>query len=430
MNVKVLDEGLETCEDDGEVGTPVINNNTDNATKTTTDDPGDNNRGKKNVEDGDDDACKVVEPHIVEEKTQKLKGHKKSRKGKGEGSKALVSTKRRGDDTRVLNPTPLRSIPAPVDTTYEVTNVAQSQIHNNYLPWIDYTNVRNLDNPRTEVDDRDADVGGDESKSEIPTEENVADETITAIVEEGIEDYSCSEGAANLSEHSAVPSDTDFMGDVTPSIADNGAGAVGLSEERAEPTAGDGVADTLNTKDVEFPKSVSQKKKKSKKRKHKKGVDEGEAFESKKKLSKEEHGLDEEDITAIIIKRRKAKGKLKIDENRYKVENKRIPKNVATVSTENVALNSEEKEAKWRFVACRRIAAERMLSEVTKKNADIMGILEDAGVMPTVETVGPYFPKLSRLAQKYVLEAHLRSLTGKDDLAVDPDASDSKAESF
>ncbi|GAA0167416.1 hypothetical protein LIER_22356 [Lithospermum erythrorhizon] len=173
----------------------------------------------------------------------------------------------------------------------------------------------------TEVDYKDADVGGDESKSEIPTKANVVDETITPIVEEGVEHSSCAEGAANLSEHSVVPSDTDFMGktvmppndggeearptvidtvndpvmvetatpsvrdtamedddgmtsmdvpsagstedvtagkgDVTPSVADKSAGVVGLSEERAEPTTGDGVANTLNTEDVEFDEAAS-----------------------------------------------------------------------------------------------------------------------------------------------------------------------------
>ncbi|GAA0172005.1 hypothetical protein LIER_25915 [Lithospermum erythrorhizon] len=37
-----------------------------------------------------------------------------------------------------------------------------------------------------------------------------------------------------------------------------------------------------------------------------------------------------------------------------------------------------------------------MLSEVTKKNANILSILEGAGVMPTVETIGPYYPKLAK----------------------------------
>ncbi|GAA0139333.1 hypothetical protein LIER_00899 [Lithospermum erythrorhizon] len=131
-----------------------------------------------------------------------------------------------------------------------------------------------------------------------------------------------------------------------------------------------------------------------------------------------------------------------------------------------------------------------MLSEVTKKNVDIMGIIGNAGVMPTVEIVGPYYPKLVRdficnmtddiddpespnfqkgihvadiplrvveignafvvgngetaryirdeikhldgviqtsLARKSVLEARLRSLTGEVDPEVDPDVADNEA---
>ncbi|GAA0168382.1 hypothetical protein LIER_23109 [Lithospermum erythrorhizon] len=74
----------------------------------------------------------------------------------------------------------------------------------------------------------------------------------------------------------------------------------------------------------------------------------------------------DENVPAVISRRRKAKGKLKINKNRSRVGNKRIPKNIITVSTENVALNSEEKEAKWKFMARRRIATERMLSQVIK----------------------------------------------------------------
>ncbi|GAA0143232.1 hypothetical protein LIER_44061 [Lithospermum erythrorhizon] len=155
------------------------------------------------------------------------------------------------------------------------------------------------------------------------------------------------------------------------------------------------VRDTVMEDDVETPEEAGQEKKKSKKRKHKKGA-EGEASKPKKKLSKEEcvakrvrraerkakkaaekiveehdDGSDEEDIAAVIIKRRKAKGNLKINEKRSRVGNKRIPKNIVVVSTENVALNSEEEEAKWKLVASRRIAAEQMPSENTKKMLEI-----------------------------------------------------------
>ncbi|GAA0144651.1 hypothetical protein LIER_35979 [Lithospermum erythrorhizon] len=175
---------------------------------------------------------------------------------------------------------------------------------------------------------------------------------------------------------------------VTPSVRDT------TMEDAAEPTVGKGDADTLNTEEMEILEDASQKKKKSKKRKHKKVVEEqvppvDQPTVSNEWLPEQEQpgdevvqDYDDEDIAAIISRRRKAKRKLKIIENRSKVGNKRIPKNVAAVSTGNVALNFEEEEAKWKFVASRRIAAERMLSEVTKKNTDMMDILADVGVRP------------------------------------------------
>ncbi|GAA0159738.1 hypothetical protein LIER_16446 [Lithospermum erythrorhizon] len=105
-----------------------------------------------------------------------------------------------------------------------------------------------------------------------------------------------------------------------------------------------------------------------------------------------DQGSDEEDIASLMRKRRKDKSKLKLNENKTRVGNKRISKNVTKVSTANVALNFKEEEAKWKFVASRRIADERILFDVTKKNVDIMGILEDVSVMSTVETIGPYDP--------------------------------------
>ncbi|GAA0159450.1 hypothetical protein LIER_16220 [Lithospermum erythrorhizon] len=76
-----------------------------------------------------------------------------------------------------------------------------------------------------------------------------------------------------------------------------------------------------------------------------------------------------EDVGVVMSRRRKAKGKLRMNENRTSVGNKRVPKNVDAVPAVNVALNSEEEHAKWRFVPNRR-------------------------VMPTVEAVGCYYTKL------------------------------------
>ncbi|GAA0141075.1 hypothetical protein LIER_02301 [Lithospermum erythrorhizon] len=413
---------------------------------------------------------------MVEVDAQNPKKKKKLRKGKGEGSKAPVSTKERGYEDVVLNPTPLRSIPPTADITQE----------------------------------KDADVGGDGSRGEIHTDE---DDIREPIVKERVRDSSCA-NATDLSEHTATPSATDSIGktvepsniyvssgvdnpdgitvdvssvndivtdaskqesvenfgkavdpsvkdtvdglkenapiegyearptvidtsndtekdenvtpsvrdiamedakvvasmdvpsvdgtsnvtegreDVTPNVADNGVGAGNLSEEGAKPIVGEGVVDTLNTEEVKIPEATDQEMKKSKKRKHKKGTDEGEASEPKKRLSKEERAAKR--ARRAERKAKKTTEKTTEDDVQEVGEEQRNPKNVAAVSTENVALNSEDEEAKWKFVASRRIAAERMLFEVTKKNADIMGILEDVGVRPTVESVGPYFPKLVR----------------------------------
>ncbi|GAA0185556.1 oxidoreductase [Lithospermum erythrorhizon] len=169
---------------------------------------------------------------------------------------------------------------------------------------------------------------------------------------------------------------------MTPSVVDTSVGIADLPEERVEPNVGEGVTDTLDvdTEGLEILEDAGQGKKKSKKRKHKSGaekrnVDVGEPSEPKKKLSKEERAT----------KRAKTR-----------IGNKRITKNVTDIPPHKVVLNSEEEESNWKFVASRMIAAERMLSEVTKQNADIMGIQEDVSVMPTVQTVGPYYSNLVR----------------------------------
>ncbi|GAA0175214.1 hypothetical protein LIER_28438 [Lithospermum erythrorhizon] len=375
---------------------------------------------------------------------------------------ARASTKKKGDEEVVFNLTPIRSIPL-VDNTLETTQDATPKIDNFYLSWVDYTNVRNAD-----IDDRDADIRGDESHSKIPTKEDVVEEPIAPIVKGRVGDSTCAD-VVDLLEHPAGPSAADSIGKtVEPSnmsvnIGDVGSGfdnpeggSVDVSStddtmtdagkqasaersvrRRTEPTVGEGVDDTLNVdiEELEIPEDAGQEKKKSKKRKHKRSADVGERFEPKKKLSKEERAAkrarraeekakkatekaadddvvaeeqtsSEEDIVVVIIKRRKAKGKLKINENRSRVGKKRVPKNVLVVSTENVGLNSEEEKANCRFVASRRIAAEKTLSKITKKNADIMRILEGVEVMPIAKEVGPYYPKIVSIINAYFGKAN------------------------
>ncbi|KAG9150089.1 hypothetical protein Leryth_026593 [Lithospermum erythrorhizon] len=48
-----------------------------------------------------------------------------------------------------------------------------------------------------------------------------------------------------------------------------------------------------------------------------------------------------------------------MNDTRTRVNNKRIPKNVAPVSTDGIALNSKDEEARWKFIYNRRLAPER-----------------------------------------------------------------------
>ncbi|GAA0142666.1 hypothetical protein LIER_03510 [Lithospermum erythrorhizon] len=234
---------------------------------------------------------------------------------------------------------------------------------------------------------------------------------------------------------------------VIPSVTDKDTETAGNIEK---PTVGRGVNDTMDVDIQEVIPEDAGQKKKSKKRKHKKSADVGESSVPKKKLSNEERAAkkarkvekrarrvaqeaveegevippvtqpavddewlleyepqggdaqeevqdsDSEDVAAVMSRKRKAKGKLRVNKNHTRVGNKRIPKNVVPVSTANVPLNSEEEETRWKFVINRRIAAEKMLSEATKKNLHIMDILEGVGIMPTIATVGPYYLKLVR----------------------------------
>ncbi|GAA0163826.1 hypothetical protein LIER_39667 [Lithospermum erythrorhizon] len=107
-------------------------------------------------------------------------------------------------------------------------------------------------------------------------------------------------------------------------------------------------------------------------------------------------GGDKENEAEDEVTIEKDDGKLKINDTRKRVNNKRIPKNVAPVSTVGIALNSKDEEAKWKFIYNRKLAPERVLSDVTKRNMVIMNIIKEVGILSVVDNVGPYWPKLVR----------------------------------
>ncbi|GAA0164801.1 hypothetical protein LIER_20351 [Lithospermum erythrorhizon] len=92
--------------------------------------PGRATKGKKKGAETSDSACMVVEPPVMNKNIQKAKGRR---------PKSQSSEKNMGDET-ILSPVPLRSIP-PVSIDDDFTTEEIPAIHNNYLPWVDYTKV-------------------------------------------------------------------------------------------------------------------------------------------------------------------------------------------------------------------------------------------------------------------------------------------------
>ncbi|GAA0142392.1 hypothetical protein LIER_03300 [Lithospermum erythrorhizon] len=115
------------------------------------------------------------------------------------------------EDEMVFSPMPLRSIP-PVLIYDESIMEETPEIHNNYLPWVDYTKAREIDNSRSSMDNvDDDDIGGEKSHDEIIIEEDVIEEEDASIVEERVIDSSCAliSETASMSEPSVMPSVND-----------------------------------------------------------------------------------------------------------------------------------------------------------------------------------------------------------------------------
>ncbi|GAA0186770.1 hypothetical protein LIER_34058 [Lithospermum erythrorhizon] len=476
INVKVLDQGIETSDEDIDDGTNVNDIC-----------PHDTSR----IADGQHVDVKCDDSRIIQPLSHIQNNHPVDNiigqidQGVTKGGRNLLTIDGCVEEEPVFNPTPIRSVP-PDGITHDVTQEEAPKIHNFYLPWVDYTKVRELDNPRSSRVNQDDDVGGEEFDEEIHTEKDVTeaigvvdvsepsglpivDDTTGKTVEpfllsEKFDDVSSDndpkEDNVDLShadnivtEGVEIPSTEGLGVSVDPSVNDTLDGiptwrdvlrptvghsvkdiivedmdadissatgtepvtveatskgvipsVIDTGEETADQTAKEsvtivsqGAADTLN-EDIEEvnPEVVAEK-----------AIDADVHEEADDHVLEEEVALviqqtvsdewfskhekqdgnvqeeaqesDEGDVVAVIRKRKKATGKLKLNENRTKVRNKRVSKNVVVVSTTNVSLNSEKEEAKCRFVGNNKVVAEKMLSEVTKKNANIIGILEGAG---------------------------------------------------
>ncbi|GAA0151770.1 hypothetical protein LIER_10419 [Lithospermum erythrorhizon] len=223
-------------------------------------------------------------PQVVEEKAQKLKGQKKSKRGKGEGLKAPASTKKKDLSEHHVVPGAADSMGSvnvlSVDDT--VTDASKQPSAENLDEAVD-PSVKNTMNELKE----NAPTGGVENRPTVIDTGNDTENVTLSVGDTFMEEDTCMESMDILSA-AGIDGLSDGREVVIPSAADTGAGDDDLPGEGAEPTVGEGVADTLNAKEMEIPENVGQEKTKSKKRKHKKGGDESEAFEPKKKMSNEE----------------------------------------------------------------------------------------------------------------------------------------------
>ncbi|GAA0183416.1 hypothetical protein LIER_42402 [Lithospermum erythrorhizon] len=68
---------------------------------------------------------------------------------------------------------------------------------------------------------------------------------------------------------------------------------------------------------------------------------------------------DSEDEDTVFLVKKKSKGKMKINDDRNRINNRRIAKGIDDVSTEGIIFNSEENEARWNSVCARKILPER-----------------------------------------------------------------------
>ncbi|KAK2451131.1 hypothetical protein QL285_010208 [Trifolium repens] len=77
-----------------------------------------------------------------------------------------------------------------------------------------------------------------------------------------------------------------------------------------------------------------------------------------------------------------------------KIGGRIIPQNVPDVPMDNISFHFIERAQKWKFVANRRLALERELSDEALEQKEIIALIEKAGLMKTVSGIGDCYEKL------------------------------------
>ncbi|WJX76433.1 hypothetical protein P8452_59852 [Trifolium repens] len=83
-----------------------------------------------------------------------------------------------------------------------------------------------------------------------------------------------------------------------------------------------------------------------------------------------------------------------VSTGKKKLGGKIIPQNVPDVPMDNISFHFIESAQKWKYVANRRLALERELSDEALEQKEIIALIEKAGLMKTVSGIGDCYEKL------------------------------------
>ncbi|KAK2436234.1 hypothetical protein QL285_021237 [Trifolium repens] len=83
-----------------------------------------------------------------------------------------------------------------------------------------------------------------------------------------------------------------------------------------------------------------------------------------------------------------------VSTGKKKIGGRIIPQNVLDVPMDNISFHFIESAQKWKFVANRRLALERELSDEALEQKEIIALIEKTGLMKTVTGIGECYEKL------------------------------------
>ncbi|GAA0158009.1 hypothetical protein LIER_38569 [Lithospermum erythrorhizon] len=126
--------------------------------------------------------------------------------------------------------------------------------------------------------------------------------------------------------------------------------------------------------------------------------DAGDSASDDKLMPDEESDEESDDnMDAYRVSKRKSKGKLKKNDNRTRIGNRRVAHDVPNAPLEGIILESEDQRATWKIICGRKIVPERSLSKAIIKNSQTyIDILQDAKVLSMMDNAKRYWVRLVR----------------------------------